>query len=460
MALKAYFTNFFQKESSTGILLMLATIAALVVANTPLSGFYHEVMEQEFTLGFPELYISKSFHHWVNDGLMSLFFLLVGLEIKGELKFGRLHSFRSAIFPVVAAISGALFPALIYWAFNYDTEFIDGWAIPMATDIAFVIGIIAILGSRVPSWVKIFVTTIAVVDDLIAVLIIAFFYTEQISWSALGIAGLCVLVLLSLNLRNTIRLTPYLAVGFVLWWAILASGIHATIAGVLLAFTIPLNREWKLERIKEFAKKGFDLFKKAKDDTMEYTTEQAHYYLERTQREMESPLRRLERKLHDPVYFIIMPLFAFVNAGIVINGEILGKAFEMPVTWGVITGLFIGKQVGVLLGIWILLTFFYRNMPNTKAIWKVLHGVSLLCGIGFTMSLFITNLSFSEEILLEEAKMGVLIGSLISGVLGYYVLHRATRDPEAILIEEIKADSPPHIDEDNSEGEVKTDEQP
>lgn len=427
-----FFKNFFQRDSSTGILLMLTTLIALIVANTPLNSFYNVIMELEFTLGFPNWNITKSIHHWVNDGLMSLFFLLVGLEIKGELKFGRLKSFKSAVFPVVAAISGALVPGLIYWAFNYNTIYAQGWAIPMATDIAFVIGIIAILGSRVPSWVKVFVTTIAVVDDLIAVLVIAFFYTEHISWPALAIAGVCVVVLLVLNFRNTSRLTPYLIIGFVLWCAILASGIHPTFAGVLLAFTIPMNREWSLDKIKKFALKGFNQFKKAKDETFSLTSTQAYYYLERTQREMESPLRRLERKLHKPVYFIIMPLFAFVNAGIVIDGDILGKAFEVPITWGIIAGLFIGKQVGILLGVWILLKFFYKSMPNTKAIWKVLHGVALLCGIGFTMSLFITNLSFSKEILLEEAKIGILISSLLSGALGYYVLYNGTENQEDV----------------------------
>jgi NhaA family Na+:H+ antiporter len=438
-----FFKNFLERDSSTGILLIVATIAALIVANTPLNNFYNVVMELEFTLGFPDLNITKSIHHWVNDGLMSLFFLLVGLEIKGELKFGRLKSFKSAVFPVVAAVCGAIIPALIYWGFNYDTIYLQGWAIPMATDIAFVIGILALLGSRVHSWVKVFVTTIAVVDDLIAVLVIAFFYTENISWSALGIAGICVLILLFFNLRNTARLSPYLIVGFVLWWAVLASGIHATIAGVVLAFTIPLHRVWGLDKIKAFAKKGFDQFKRAKDETLSYGINQAYYYLEKTQREMESPLRRLERKLHKPVYLLIMPLFAFVNAGIVIDGEIMTNAFKMPVTWGIIAGLFVGKQVGILLGIWVLLKLFYKNMPNTKAIWKVLHGVSLLCGIGFTMSLFIANLSFSKEIILEEAKIGILVSSILSGVLGYYILYKGTANQEGIQSENLSIANTP-----------------
>lgn len=427
-----YLKTFFQKDSSTGILLIIATIVALIVANSPLQDRYHDIMELKFTVGFPDLNISKSLHHWVNDGLMALFFLLVGLEIKGELKFGKLNSFNSAVFPVVAAISGAAMPAFIFWAFNQNTQYIDGWAIPMATDIAFVIGILAMLGSRVPSWVKVFVTTIAVVDDLIAILIIALFYTEQIEWAALGFASVCVLALCLLNYRKVNSLGPYLFIGFFLWWAILASGIHATIAGVIVAFTIPLRRKWSIDQIKDFATKGFDQFKKAKDKTLSNTMQQAYYYIEKTQRDMESPLRRLERKLHDPVYFFIMPLFAFVNAGIIMDTEVLSQAFQTTITWGVILGLLLGKPIGIMAAIWILLKVFYRDMPTSPTIWKVLFGVALLCGIGFTMSLFIANLSFNDDTLLKDAKMGILAASLLSGLLGYYILFQSTKKQKAL----------------------------
>jgi len=429
-----FFKNFFQKDSTTGFLLILATVAALIIANTSFRHDYLHFMELKFIIGFPELNISKSLHHWINDGLMAIFFLLVGLEIKRELKFGSLNSFRSAVFPVVAAISGALFPALIFWALNQNTQYIHGWAIPMATDIAFVIGIIAMLGSRVPSWVKVFITTVAVVDDLIAILIIAVFYTEHINWYSLGLAGVCVLALLLLNYRKVNRLTPYLFIGFFLWWAILASGIHATIAGVILALTIPLRCEWKLERIQDFAKEGLNQFKKAKDNTLSYTNDQAHFYLEKTLREMESPLRRLERKLHSPVYFFIMPLFAFVNAGIYMDSEVLSQAFQTSNTWGVILGLILGKPLGILISIWVLVTFFFKDMPRSSAIWKLLFGVALLCGIGFTMSLFIANLSFSDKIFLQDAKIGILTASLFSGLLGYYLLYQSTKHQEDIQI--------------------------
>jgi NhaA family Na+:H+ antiporter len=425
--------GFFEKDSSTGILLMLTTIAALVVANTPLRHGYHQFMELEFIIGFPNLNISKSLHHWINDGLMALFFLLVGLEIKKELKFGRLNSFSSAVFPVVSALSGAFFPALIFWATNQNTQYIDGWAVPMATDIAFVIGIIAILGSRVPSWVKVFVTTIAVVDDLIAILIIAFFYTEQISWSALSIAALCAGVLSFLNYKNVNRLAPYLFIGFFLWWAVLASGIHATVAGVIVALTIPLRREWELDKVQDFAKNGVvDNFKKAKDKTLPYTTEQAHKYIEKKQREMEPPLLRLERKLHTPVYLFIMPLFAFVNAGIFIDSVALSQAFQTTMTWGIISGLLLGKPIGILIAVWVLVTFFYKKMPMSRAVWKVLFGVTLLCGIGFTMSLFIANLSFNDKALLEGAKIGILIASILSGLAGFILLYSGSKQPKSL----------------------------
>lgn len=431
-------TAFLKKDSATGILLIIATIAALIIANTPLNSYYQHLMHLKFTVGFEKLNISFSLAHWINDGLMALFFLLVGLEIKSELKFGRLQSFQSAVFPVVAAICGVVFPALIFYWLNKGTPYIHGWAIPMATDIAFVVGIIAILGSRVPAWIKVFVTTIAVVDDLIAVLVIAFFYTEEIYWIPLGIAAVCTLILLYFNYKRINRLTPYLVVGFFLWWAVLASGVHATIAGVILAFTIPLRKEWEVEKVKAFAERGFNMFKKAKEDTFSYSTKDAYYYLEKTQREMESPLKRLERKLHGPVYLIIMPLFAFVNAGIVFNSEILSEVFHLPITWGIILGLTIGKPLGVLFAAWVLVTFFFKDMPKTKAIWKALFGISLLCGIGFTMSLFISNLSFSNPTIIEDAKIGVLIASLISGVFGYIFLKQATKNPDEVQLDKLQ----------------------
>lgn len=429
---------FLKQDSAPGILLIIATASALIVANTSLNSFYHSVMQLNFGMGFKDVYISKSLHDWVNDGLMALFFLMVGLEIKSELKFGSLTSFKSAIFPVAAAFSGAMFPAIIYLFFNLGTDYVKGWAIPMATDIAFVIGVIAMLGSRMPSWAKVFITTIAVVDDLIAVLVIAFFYTDEIHWHALGIAAGCTILLLILNRKGVNRLTPYMVIGFVMWWAILASGVHATIAGVVLALTVPLNREWEMDRIRQVSLKGYRLFKEAKDDAYAMTTPQVHDFLENIHREMESPLKRLERKLHGLVYFFIMPTFAFVNAGIIFDAEILSEAFHLSITWGTMLGLLIGKPIGIMFASYIFLTFFYKRSKKTPEIWRLLFGTSLLCGIGFTMSLFIVNLSFDDIILQEEAKIGILFASGLSGLLGYFVLRNATRKPEAITEDKIR----------------------
>ncbi|WP_369048306.1 Na+/H+ antiporter NhaA [Tenacibaculum sp. UWU-22] len=426
------YRKFLKKESATGILLVMATLLALIVANTFLNKYYIEFMKFPFTIGFPNLNLTFSLHHWVNDGLMALFFLLVGLEIKSELRFGRLKSFRSAIFPSVSSLFGALFPAIIYFALNYNTKYIHGWAIPMSTDIAFVLGIVAILGSRIPTWVKVFVTTIAVVDDLIAILVIAFFYTDTITWSALGIAGISLLILLILNYKNVNKLTPYLVIGFILWWSILASGIHATIAGVILAFTIPLRRTWSIAKIQRYGRKGLEYLEKNDADN----SDKVSYFLEKTLLEIESPLKRLERKLHGPVYHFIMPLFAFVNAGIVFQSQIMSQIFHTPLTWGIIFGVLIGKPLGILLAIWILTTFFYKDMPRSKYLWKLMLGIGLLCGMGFTMSLFVTTLSFTDTMIIEESKIAILLASFICGVLGYFVLLSTAKSQKAATLED------------------------
>lgn len=418
-------TNFFKKDSAAGMMLMLATILALVVANSPLYEMYHHLLEMHIQLGIGDLTIDKSLHHWINDGLMAIFFLLVGLEIKRELKYGELSTVQSALLPAVAAIGGAALPALIYWGFNAGTGYMDGWAIPMATDIAFVIGVVALLGSRVPVWAKVFVTAIAVVDDLIAVMVIAFFYTESISMMALVIAGACLLVLLFMNYRGVNKISPYMIIGFIMWWAVLKSGVHATVAGVMLGFAMPASQGWSLQRLKEYAQEGFDLFKQAEDEDLPVTKEQALHHMEETVSHAESPLHRLEHKLHFSVYFLIMPIFAFANAGVVFDPNIMGQAFASTLTWGIAAGLFFGKQVGILGFTWILTKLGFTDLADNKETWKVVYGVALLSGIGFTMSLFIANLSFDAgSDLLEFSKVGILIGSFVSGVLGYYFLSR------------------------------------
>ena len=404
------------------MMLLLATIAALIIANSPLNEFYEYLLELEISIGFSSLMIEHSVHEWINDGLMAIFFLLVGLEIKRELKYGELSTFQSALLPVVAAVSGAAVPALIFWGFNGGTDLMNGWAIPMATDIAFVIGVLAVLGSRVPVWAKVFVTAVAVVDDLIAVLVIAFFYTERISMGALAIAGICLLVLLLFSYSRVNKLLPYLLVGVVMWVAVLKSGVHSTIAGVMLGFAIPAARGWSLDRLKEYAQEGFDLFKQAADENLSVTREQALHHMDETVSHAQSPLHRLEHKLHNAVYFVIMPLFAFANAGVIFEPEMIGQAFASTLTWGVALGLLLGKQVGIFGATWLLTKLGFSELAPNRETWKVVYGVALLSGIGFTMALFIANLSFADATLLEFSKVGILLGSLVSGVLGYYVL--------------------------------------
>lgn len=417
--------DFFKRDSAAGIMLLIATVLALIVANSPLGEAYHHLLEAHITIGVANFVIDESVHHWINDGLMAIFFLLIGLEIKREMKYGELSTVQSALLPAVAAVGGAALPAIIFWGLNAGTGYMDGWAIPMATDIAFVIGVVALLGSRVPVWAKVFVTAIAVVDDLIAVLVIAFFYTESISMAALGVASACLIVLLLMNYRGVNKISPYMIIGFVMWWAVLKSGVHATIAGVVLGFAIPASRGWSLERLKEYAQEGFELFKQAEDDDMPVTKEQALHHMEETVSHAESPLHRLEHKLHFSVYFLIMPIFAFANAGVVFDPEVMGQAFISTLTWGIALGLFIGKQVGILGFAWGLTKLGFTDLADNKETWKVVYGVALLAGIGFTMSLFIANLSFDPGTnVLEYSKIGILIGSLASGLLGYYLLSR------------------------------------
>lgn len=412
------------KPSTSGIVLMIVTLLSLIIANSPWHHAFEDLMHRHFILGFENLNINKSLHHWVNDGLMAIFFLLVGLEVKTELKFGKLNSFNSAIFPVVVALCGAIFPALIFYFINVGDVNAKGWAIPMATDIAFVIGILALVGSKLPTWVKVFVTTVAVVDDLIAVLVIAFFYTDTLNWFALEIAFGFLVILLILNYYHVNQILPYLFFGFFLWAAVLASGIHSTIAGVILAMTLPLHKGWKMEKIERVTSAMLHKFEKATDANEEMTRAQAHVFVEGIMRNMESPCKRLERRLHIFVYFVIMPLFAFVNSGIPLSTEAMTIAFSSNVTWGVILGLSLGKLIGILFAVWLMLTFVTKTIEKTKETWSIFLGVAFLCGIGFTMSLFIANLSYTDTATLEASKLGILAASLVNGVIGYVILKR------------------------------------
>lgn len=376
--------EFLDSEAAGGVLLMAAAVLALFVANSPLAQSYFQLLHAPVA-GLDVL-------HWINDGLMALFFLFVGLEIKRELLDGQLSIRANRALPGIAAVGGVIVPGVIYAAINTgQIDTIRGWAIPTATDIAFALGVLSLLGSRVPTSLKVFLATLAIVDDLVAVLMIAIFYTAELNLAALGGAGVATLLLVGLNRLKITRLAPYLVLGTVLWWLVLLSGVHATVAGVVLALTIPLRKS-----------------KSAPDD-------------------MTSPLHRLEHGLSPWVAFLVVPLFGFANAGVSFVGMSVGVLLE-PVTLGVALGLFIGKQVGVFGAAALAIKLRLANLP-VAASWPQLYGVALLCGIGLTMSLFIGLLAFPDPALQDEVKVGVLAGSLLSAVCGAALLAVAKREP-------------------------------
>ncbi|MFA6958892.1 MAG: Na+/H+ antiporter NhaA [Thermoanaerobaculia bacterium] len=413
--------QFMRTEAASGVILGIATIAALVIANSPLRHAYEQLLHLPVRFGIGTFNIEHGISHWINDGLMAIFFLLVGLEIKRELKMGELSDAKAAALPMVAATAGAIVPAIIYTAFCYGTEMQRGWGIPMATDIAFAVGVLAILGSRIPPWGKVFLMALAVVDDLIAVLVIAVFYTSELNVLAMLWAALFLLLLVLMNYYGVRRLLPYLLAGFGLWAAMLGSGIHATIAGVLLGMTIPAarprNEGAMLEEVFEEAAEA-----QSTEDGTEL--EQARLNKITAILVQESPLHRLEHLLHPFVAFGIMPLFAFVNAGVAIDMAIMGETLRAPMGRGILLGLFFGKQIGIVLSFVLLAKLGLSSQPLNRPNLRLIHGLSLVAGIGFTMSLFVAGLSFNAGPLYEEAKLSILAASLLSGVIGFTMLRR------------------------------------
>ena len=419
--------EFIKTESSSGIVLLTTTIFALVIANSPWAPAYFNLLESHLTVAVPGLTIDKPLLLWINDGLMAIFFLLIGLEVKRELKYGELSDFKSALMPFAAAFGGALVPGLIFYYFNAGTAFADGWAIAIATDIAFAIGILTLLGSRVPVWAKVFLTAVAVVDDLLAIMVIAVFYTASIKMAALWIAAACVALLIAMNQLGVRRLGLYIIVGLVLWVAVLKSGVHATIAGVVLGLCIPATRRKSLEAILEHAETAVELFRNSLKGEEGEERETALNYMDEVVEESESPLHRLEHDLHPWVAYVVIPIFAFANAGVAINGELVSDAFASTLTWGIIAGLFVGKQLGIFLSAYAMKLLGLSTFPEREETWKIVYGLACLSGIGFTMSLFIGGLSFDTVAYLEFSKIGIIVGSLISGILGYTILRRVLK---------------------------------
>ncbi len=374
--------QFMKLEAAGGILLVIASAIAMVWANSPGGEVYFSLLRTKVSLLFGDVGFSKSLLHWINDGLMAIFFLLVGLEIKREVMGGKLATMSQAALPGIAAAGGMAIPAALYLAINWGNPVTAaGWAIPAATDIAFALGVLALLGPRVPASLKVFLLAIAIIDDLGAIVIIALFYTADLTTEALGLAAAGVAALIVLNRAGVTRLAPYILVGVFLWACVLKSGVHATLAGVALAFAVP--------------------FRAGEADD-------------------EPPLVRLEHMLHPWVAFGILPLFAFANAGVPLAGLTLGALLE-PVTLGIILGLFVGKQVGVLATTWAAVRLGLAKLPEGSS-WIQIYGVAVLTGIGFTMSLFIGELAFPAGDQSAAVRVGVLSGSLLSAFVGYVVL--------------------------------------
>jgi NhaA family Na+:H+ antiporter len=422
------FQDFAHKQSSGGILLIIATVVALIWANSPWGESYVALWHTKLTVGVGDFSITKDLTHWINDGLMAVFFLVVGLEIKREVLVGELSSARNAALPVVAALGGAVVPALIYLAINAGTEGSAGWGIPMATDIAFALGILALLGERAPVALKVFLTALAIVDDIVAVLVIAFFYTSEISWGALGVGAAFLAALVVANLIGVGRTLVYAVLGIGLWLCFLLSGVHATIAGVLLALTVPaisfinpgafLDRgRYILDRFERAGEKGENVLSNEERQAALHALNHAAY-------ELEPPLHELEHTLHPWVVFAIMPLFALANAGVPLGGGI-ADALTSPVALGILAGLVVGKQLGITLFAWLAVRSGISELPGGVN-WRHVYGVGWLAGIGFTMSLFITDLAFSEGSLVDAAKLGILVASVIAGVVGWTILRGAS----------------------------------
>ncbi len=419
--------QFMKTEAASGVVLGIAALLALIIANSPARHAYDEVLHTSFRIGLGSFELDNSIAHWINDGLMAVFFLLVGLEIKREIKYGELSDVRSASLPIAAAVGGAVVPAAIFFAFCVNTEYQAGWAIPMATDIAFAMGTLALLGPRIPSWAKIFLMASAVVDDLLAVLVIAVFYTTDLKIEALMWGALFLGVLIMMNFFGVKAIAPYLLVGLALWIAFLESGVHATIAGVLLGFTIPASRIAK-ERLRPLSDRIMHLLQ-ADDVVTREERERLQSCLNEVEDRVvdaESPLHRLEHSLHPVVAFGIMPIFAFASAGVAIDTSALGAVLTSKLTLGIVLGLFVGKQIGIV-GAWLVLAKLgLSKVELSSNTFRYVHGLSLLAGIGFTMSLFVGGLAFGEGAIFEEAKLAILGASLISGVAGYLLLRSVT----------------------------------
>jgi Na+:H+ antiporter, NhaA family len=427
------FQLFFAKTTSGGIVLIIATIIAMVWANSPLHELYHHVWHTETTVKIGEMLLfDYPFHYVINDVLMVIFFFLVGLEIKRELLIGELSSVRKAMLPVVGAIGGVVGPVLIYISLNWgDPTAMKGWAVPMATDIAFSLGVLALIGSRVPLGVKVFLAALAIVDDLMAILVIAIGYTENISFVALGWGAFFLFLMYACNRLKVNNSWVYFFFGIGLWYAFLQSGVHATIAGVIAAFTIPsrslIDKQSFFKRTDNIWTQFKNSIHKNDNSLMTELEEDSIMTMEKNLERVQSPLHRLEHGLNPYVAFIIMPIFALANAGIYF-GDVSPDVMTSMVTWGIVLGLFFGKIIGISFAVWISIKLNIAGLPSGTT-FKHIIAVSILCAIGFTMALFVSGLSFESGSPEENfAKIGIIAASVIAAFIGLFVLSSAVKD--------------------------------
>ena len=427
------FEEFIHRQTTSGLLLMATAILALVLANSALSQLYLHLLHTPVGISIGEWRLEKTLHHWVNDGLMALFFFVVGLELKREMLVGELAVPRQAALPIVAAVGGMVAPVLIYLAFNPEGEAARGWGIPMATDIAFAIGALVLLADRVPKALVTFLVALAIVDDLGAVLVIALFYTDQIVMQALAAAAVVLAILVVINRVGIRQPLPYFLLGGLLWLALLKSGVHATLAGVLTAFTIPASPKYDPARFSSHVKELMARFDASHEPGKSIMTNDALravvQTLENGVHKVETPLQRLEHGLHMPVAFLVIPVFAFFNAGIPISLAGLGDTLTHPVTLGVMLGLVLGKFLGIAGACWLALKLGVGQLP-AETRFSQIAGVALLAGIGFTMAIFIAELGFAgQDAYLLMAKTGILLASLVAGVSGFVWLRAVSGRP-------------------------------
>ena len=419
--------QFTHSSTKAAAIMLLAAIVALVVANTPAHGPFLEFWHTQVSIGIGAFHGEMSFAHIINDIFMAVFFLLVGLEIKYEMTAGELTNIRQAILPILGALGGVLAPIAIYLAFNAThPEAFMGWGVPTATDIAFALGILSLLGSRVPNGVRVFLSTLAVADDIIAILVIAIFYGESPDLLWLGAAAIVFVALIVMNRMHVYSLVPYILVGCVLWFCVFSSGIHSTIAGVLLAFAIPSGSRVNLDNFFDWSNKRLRMANSFYEGDETPLVAQKDYIttvssLSKISKQAVPPATRLEHKLYPWVYFLILPLFALTNADVAVTGLDFATVTSSPVVLGVFCGLVLGKPIGIMLFSFITVKTKIASLPEFVT-WRHMLGASVLGGVGFTMAIFVANLAYADALLITEAKLSILVASTVAGVIGFVLL--------------------------------------